>query len=212
MDAGMGAAAGSGEGCEQSFSQRDRGLIMQTIRGSLLLLSLLASLPVAMAQEQKPLSAIPPDNFQITETWDCEGIFRGAQVHKATFTGAVILADKWLELTEQDVQPATGYTAKYLIGYDRTQKSLVEFDANNLGAATYSSSEGWKNRVLTMTSVINQDPKTSFAANRFLYSITGQDTFTVDWQISRTADLNWTQADHLACKRRGEIRNRSTPR
>jgi hypothetical protein len=175
---------------------------MQRIRSSMLLLSFLASMPGAIAQEQKPLSAIPPDNFQITGTWDCEGTFRGSQAHKATFTGAVILADKWLELTEQDVQPATGYTAKYLIGYDRTQKNLVEFDANNFGAATYTSSEGWKNRVLTMTSAINQDPKASFAANRFLYSLTGQDTFTVDWQISRTADLNWVQADHLTCKRR----------
>jgi hypothetical protein len=177
--------------------------MMQTIRGNLLLACFLVSMTGATAQDQKPLSAIPPDNFQVTGTWDCEGTFRGTQVHKATFTGAIILADKWLELTEQDVQPATGYTAKYLIGYDKTQNRLVEFDANNFGAATYTSSDGWKNHTLTMTSPTSQDPKASFAANRFLYTITGQDTFTVDWQISRTADLNWAQADHLACKRRG---------
>lgn len=176
-------------------------MIMQTIRGSLLLVCVLTSMPCAIAQEQKPLSAIP-DGFSITGTWDCEGIFRGTQIHKAVFTGAVILADKWLELTEQDVQPATGYTAKYLIGYDRHQKQLVEFDANNFGAAVYTSDDGWKNHVLAMTSPISQDPKAAFAANRFLYTITGPDTFTVDWQISQTANLSWTQSDHLACKRR----------
>jgi hypothetical protein len=33
------------------------------------------------------------------------------------------------------VEPATGYVAKYLIGYDTEHKKLVEFDANNFGAA-----------------------------------------------------------------------------
>lgn len=172
------------------------------MRASFLLFYVLAFMPGAMAQDQKPLSAIPPDNFQITGSWDCEGTFRNNQVHKSTFTGAVILGGKWLELTEQDTEPATGYLAKYLIGYDPKQKGLIEFDANNFGAATYTSDDGWKNRVLTMTSAVNHDPKASFAVNRFIYSITGQDTFTVDWQISRTADLNWVQGDHLVCKRR----------
>jgi hypothetical protein len=36
--------------------------------------------------------------------------------------------------TEQNIQPATGYLAKYRIGYD--QEPLVEFDVNNCGAAT----------------------------------------------------------------------------
>jgi hypothetical protein len=78
----------------------------------------------------------------------------------------------------------------------------VEFDANNFGAATYSSDEGWQNRALTMTSPVSQDAKAAYAANRFVYSIAGKDTFTVDWQISRTVPLNWIPADHLACKRR----------
>jgi hypothetical protein len=100
------------------------------------------------------------------------------------------------------VQPATGYLAKYLIGYDAQQKRLVEFDANNFGAATYSSEEGWRDGRLTMVSPVTQDPTASYVANRFLYSISGPDTFTVDWQISRTAALEWIQSDHLACKRR----------
>lgn len=158
--------------------------------------------PRAAAQSAAPFSPQPPGGFEFTGSWDCEGVFRSNQVHKSFFTGAAILDGKWIELTEQDVQPATGYVAKYLIGYDPQQKEFVEFDANNFGAATYSSNEGWKNAVLTMTSAIANDPKASYAANRFLYSITGKDTFTVDWQISKTAAIDWIQADHLACHRR----------
>jgi hypothetical protein len=168
-----------------------------------LFLSSVLSLSSASAQEIKPLAALPLDGFQFTGTWDCEGAFRNAQIHKSTFTGAVILGGKWLELTEQDIQPATGYLAKYLIGYSAEQKRLVEFDANNFSAATYSSDEnGWKNRVLTMTSPVSQDAKAAYAVNRFLYTVAGQDAFTVDWQISKTANLDWVQADHLTCKRR----------
>jgi hypothetical protein len=155
----------------------------------------------APAQESKPLSALPGDGFQFNGTWNCEGSFRNAKPHKSVFTGTTILNGTWLELTEKDIEPATGYLAKYLIGYDSQQKSLVEFDANNFGAATYASQEGWLNRVLTMTSPVSQDPKASYAANRFVYSVNGLDTFTVDWQISKTAVLDWVQADHLACKR-----------
>lgn len=169
---------------------------MRMAYGCLLLLGFTAA-----AQEKKPLPAVP-EGFQFAGAWDCEGTFRDNKVHKAVFTGSLILGDKWLELSEQDIEPATGYLAKYLIGYDSEQKRLVEFDANNFGAATYSSQEGWQNRVLTMTSPISDDSKAPYAANRFLYSITGINTFTVDWQISKTPTLNWTQADHLACRRR----------
>jgi hypothetical protein len=174
---------------------------MRIAYGCLLLLGFAASISRAPAQEKKPLSAAP-EGFQFVGTWDCEGTFRNNKVHKAIFTGSLILGDKWLELSEQDVEPTTGYLAKYLIGYDSEQKRLVEFDANNFGAATYSSQEGWQNHVLTMTSPISDDSKAPYAGNRFLYSITGPNTFTVDWQISKTATLSWTQADHLACRRR----------
>jgi hypothetical protein len=168
----------------------------------ILFLSSLAWTSATPAQDSKPISVIPPDDFQFTGRWDCRGAFRNAKVHKATFAGSIILGGKWLELAEQDIEPTTGYLAKYLIGYDSQQKRLVEFDANNFGAAIFSSEEGWQNRVLTMTSPVSQDAKAPYAVNRFVYSITGQDTFTVDWQISKTAALDWTQADHLACIRK----------
>jgi hypothetical protein len=52
-----------------------------------------------------------------------------------------------------------------------------------------------------MTSPISDDSKAPYAGNRFLYSITGLNTFTVDWQISKTAALAWVSSDRLVCKR-----------
>jgi hypothetical protein len=154
---------------------------------------------LASAQDSKtPL--VTPDNFQFTGKWDCEGTFRNNQVHKSIYTGEMILGGKWLELTETDTQPATGYLAKYLIGYDPHEKRLIEFDASNFGAATYSSELGWQKGILIMNSPVSQDAKAPYAANRFVYTVTGKDSFTVDWQISRTSALAWTPADHLACK------------
>ncbi len=62
---------------------------------------------------------------------DCAGAFGNGKPHRSSMTGSVVIGAKWLELTEQDIEPATGYIAQYLIGYDAQQKSLVEFDANN---------------------------------------------------------------------------------
>ena len=154
-----------------------------------------------LAQNTAPLSPLPSQDFQFSGSWDCEGSFRGGQVHKSSYAGAVVLDGKWLQLREQDIQPATHYVAEYLIGYDAQQKRLVEFDANNFGAAVYTSDQGWRDGVLTLSSPVSQDAKAPYAANRFVYSIHGADTFTVDWQISKTAALDWLQADHLVCKR-----------
>jgi hypothetical protein len=165
-------------------------------------LTLLQGLASAQTRNPAPLSPLPPAGFQFAGSWECEGAFGNKTTHKSLFTGAVILQGKWLELTEQDVQPATGYLAKYLIGYDAQQKMLVEFDANNFGAAVYSSADGWKDNALAMTSPIAEQTGVPYAANRFIYSVTGKDTFTVDWQVSRKAAIDWIQSDHLACSRK----------
>jgi hypothetical protein len=159
----------------------------------------------AMVRAQKQSVAVVPEDFQFAGVWDCVGAMGGGKtVHKSTFGGAMTVGGKWLELTEEDVQPATGYIAKYLIGYDAAQGRLVEFDANNFGAATYVSEDGWLNHVLTMTSPVSQDARAPFAANRFVYTTKGRDAFSVDWQVRKTASLSWVQADHLECKRRAE--------
>ena len=168
----------------------------------MVLSSFLAVSVVATAQESKTLAKLPPTEFSFGGAWNCEGAFRSGKVHKASFTGSLVLDGKWIELTEQDIEPTTGYVAKYLIGYDSDQKRLVEFDANNFGAAVYSSDQGWIGHVLTMTSSTSQDPKAPYVMNRFLYSIVNQDSFTVDWQISKVATPIWVGADHLACIRR----------
>lgn len=175
------------------------------MRTAIFLAASLAFLPGPVFAQGNPppaLSPLPPAGFQFTGSWDCDGSFRNKQIHKSTFTGEVILDGKWIELSEQDVQPATGYVARYLIGYDAAGKKLVEFDANNFGAAVYSSTDGWKDNVLAMTSPVSDDPAAPYAANRFLYSVTGKDSFTVEWQISRKAAIDWIQADHLACSRK----------
>jgi hypothetical protein len=50
-----------------------------------------------------------------------------------------------------------------------------------------------------MTSPIAPDAKAPYAMNRFVYSITGKDSFTIEWQISKTSKANWETADHLSC-------------
>ncbi|WP_263358269.1 hypothetical protein [Acidicapsa ligni] len=154
--------------------------------------------------DNPPLAAVPSD-FQFTGTWDCAGTFRTNQVHKAVFAAGAILGEKWLEITERDLVPSTGYLAKYLIGYDPQQKALVEYDANNFSTAVYTSTEGWKNGVLTMTSAVTDDPKAPYVANRFIYTINGADSFTIDWKISKTTPLNFVSGDHLVCKRRPNV-------
>jgi hypothetical protein len=175
---------------------------MKNVYGCLFLLYCFALSWTAVAQEKKAISAFPPDGFQFSGTWDCEGAMGNGKAHKSIFTGTTILDGKWLELTEQDVEPVTGYVAKYLIGYDSQRGYLVEFNANNFGAATYTSAEGWNSRVLVMTSPVSQDSKASISAERYLYSITYPTTFTVDYQVSKTSALVWKPGDHLVCKRR----------
>lgn len=86
------------------------------------------------------------------------GTFRSGKTHRAQFQAELALEGKWLRLTEQDIEPATGYQAEYLIGYDAAAKQIVEFDANNFGAAMYTSSTGWTANTLTATSPVSAAP------------------------------------------------------
>ena len=137
------------------------------------------------------LPVVPANGFSFVGTWSCEGTFRGGQRHQSTFTGEMILDGKWLEIREEDHVPSTGYKAKYLIGYNGMQKALVELDANTFGSATYTSGKGWQGNVLTMTSAMLSAGQASYAADRFLYTVTAGNTFTVDWQVSKTEALEW---------------------
>lgn len=171
------------------------------MRFILLAAGLLLSRTLSAPAQTTALSALPPAPFTFLGKWACQGSFRAGKPHEATFTGEVVLGGKWIELNEIDTVPATGYAGKYLIGFDPERNRLVEFDANSFAAATYSSADGWLGNVLTMTSPVSENPKAHYALNRFIYSTAGQDTFTIDWQISKTAEPQWATADHLSCKR-----------
>ena len=63
--------------------------------------------------------------------------------------------------------------------------------------------KGWQGQALTMTSPVTEGSKDGYAANRFLCTVIAADTFSVGWQISKTAVFNWIAGDHLSCKRQG---------
>jgi hypothetical protein len=166
-------------------------------------LVMLTAVGAAQQVQTGPASAFPSGGFTFAGDWKCQGTFRGGKPHESTFTGKTVVGDNWIELSEVDTLPATGYVAKYLIGVDAEHHQLVEFDANNFGAATYSSRDGWVGNGLTMTSSVSDNPSASYAMNRFTYTVAGANSFTIDWQISKTAEPKWTTADHLECKRAG---------
>jgi hypothetical protein len=62
------------------------------------------------------------------------------------------------------VEPATGYVARYLIGCD------------------------------PRASPVGQDPTLPYVADRFVYSIKTDGSFTIDWQVSKSPVLAWVQS------------------
>ncbi len=167
-----------------------------------LLTVLLAPALLQSAGQQSGVpSLLPPAIASFPGTWNCKGSFRNGKPHESIYTTEVILAGKWLRLTEKDTLPATGYAAEYLIGYDGESKRLIEFDANTFGAATYTSADGWQAGTLTMTSSASTNPGEPYALNRFRYSFPSADIFEIDWQVSRTTRESWVSSDHLSCKR-----------
>lgn len=176
---------------------------VSAMRRFMLGLMMIIAVGRALQAQTGPVSALPSAGFTFSGDWKCQGTFRGGKPHESTFTGKTVIADKWIELSEIDTLPATGYVAKYLIGVDAEHHQLVEFDANNFGASTYVSRDGWVGGVLTMTSPVSDNPRAPYAINRFTYSVAGANSFTIDWQISKTGEPEWTTADHLECKRAG---------
>lgn len=147
-------------------------------------------------------SALPLNIDSVTGTWICKGTFRGGRPHESTYAVSPVLNRTWLELTEHDTLPATGYDAKYLIGYDPDHRRLIEYDANTFGAATYTSVTGWTDGSLTMTSEPAPNTSLPYALNRFHYSVPAAGSLVIDWEISKYADTPvWITADHLMCSR-----------
>lgn len=164
------------------------------------LLFLLCAVPIT--PQEKPIAPpLQPNNFSFAGSWDCLGAMGANKPHHSTYEGRMILANTWIELTERDLQPATGYLARYLIGYDPHRKLFLEFDANNFGAALYTSAAGWSDGKLTMTSAHLAGTSSSPARDRFVFQVNGANTFDVDWQTSSSENAPWSLRDHLACTR-----------
>lgn len=148
---------------------------------------------------KKPVSPFP-SGFSFAGHWNCNGTFLNGKPHRASFFGSAAVGGKWLALTEVDIEPLTGYEATYLIGYDTSERGLVEFDANTFNAAIYRSSQGWQAGALIMEAPEFASPARSYVADRFVYSITLTSGFTVEWQIKREHEAPWLTSDQLHCE------------
>jgi hypothetical protein len=158
------------------------------------LLVLVISLALPLLATDSPEKA--PAGFSFAGSWTCNGNFvRSGKIHRSTYDGRVLPGDHWIELTEQDIEPR-GYVGHYLIGYDPTQKQMVELDANNAGYALYTS-PGWADGTLTLTSTDTVSYKVP--KNRFVFHVIGPDAFDVTWEMQNSSA--WAASDHLSCHR-----------
>jgi hypothetical protein len=173
-------------------------------RRTRLLIVTLFSFTLAHAQVPKLSPATPPPDFKFDGSWSCLGTFQGGKLHRSHYEGKTILAGTWTELTEQDIEPATGFVAQYLIGYDPLKKIVVEFAASNFEAGISSSEEGWKGNELTLTSEVMHYPSVPYEQTRSVFHLIDAKTFSMDWQIAKNAaDPKWITGDHLTCKSDG---------
>jgi hypothetical protein len=157
---------------------------------------------LACAQPSKSTPATPPAGFSFDGSWTCSGAFQSGRLHRSHFEGNTILAGTWTELTEQDIEPATGFLGKYLIGYDPLKRVVVEYLASNLEAVISTSDDGWKGSELTLTSEEMHFPSVPYERTRTTLRVIDAKTFSLDWQIAKSAlNPKWVTGDHLTCKR-----------
>ncbi|MBB2205271.1 hypothetical protein [Gluconacetobacter takamatsuzukensis] len=142
---------------------------------------------------------VPAEAARLVGSWQCSGRFHSGRVHRSLYTGSVILGGAWLQLGETDVEPATGYAALYLLGFDPQRRRDVLFDANNAGAAVYSSQDGWHDGSLVMTSD-DAGEGAPYRFNRFVYTLLAPSGFSVTWQVRKTPDAEWATGDELVCR------------
>jgi hypothetical protein len=83
----------------------------------------------AGVKQATPRARLRAGNVQFQGPGDCAGAFASGKTPRPSFTGNVILAGKWLERAEQDIEPGAGFAAENLIGSNAKQKRSVESDA-----------------------------------------------------------------------------------
>jgi hypothetical protein len=134
---------------------------MVRMGGALLRLSSPGTL--AMPAQATRRARLRAGNVQFQGSGNCGGAFASAIAPRPPFTGSLILAGEWLEPAEQEIEPAEGFGAENLIGYDAKQKRSVESDAKDLGAVGCSGGVGCLRGVLWMTPAVNEDLNSSCA-------------------------------------------------
>ncbi|GEB36658.1 hypothetical protein GLI01_06930 [Gluconacetobacter liquefaciens] len=169
------------------------------VAGSLALLGV--SLAATGALAAGASHGVPIEAARLVGSWQCSGHFHSGRVHRSTYTGSVILDGAWLQLAETDIEPASGYTALYLLGFDAQRRRDIMFDANNAGAAVYASPEGWYAGVLVLSSD-DAGEGAPYRFNRFIYRLLEPSGFSVTWQVKKTPDAEWVTGDELACRSR----------
>jgi hypothetical protein len=103
------------------------------------------------------------------------------------------LASTWTEIRETDQDVA----GNYFVAYDPEKRQFIMIDADDPAYVAYST-DGWRDRELTLTSVeIQQMPR-----HRLVYKIEGRYQFTVAFAVWDSAA--WVTFSNSVCRKVGE--------
>ena len=139
-----------------------------------------------------------PNHFSFIGNWDCKGQFINGKTHHSHYTVQTVLGGAWLQLSESDIEPH-GYLSEYLVRFDPAQKLYIEEDINNFGYARYTS-PGWQQDRLVFTG-IDAHYAQPLPENRFVYTVTGPNTFDVSWESRRDSNSAFRSSDLIHCTR-----------
>ena len=139
-----------------------------------------------------------PDGFTFQGSWKCgdgtdEGMLKVGKPVNRNGRHSRSLASTWTEIRETDQDVA----GNYFVAYDREKRQFIMIDADDPAYAAYST-DGWRDRELTLTSVeIQQMPR-----HRLVYKIEGRYQFTVAFAVWESAA--WVTFSNSVCRRVGE--------
>ena len=106
--------------------------------------------------------------------------------------GSTGLGETWTEIIEKDGQTL----GHYFVAYDRDKRQFVMIDANDPAYAAYST-EGWHDRRLTLTPVVDQTLSSPWY--RLVYAVQSAVQFTITWELQR--ESGWIVKSVSTCNR-----------
>ncbi len=137
-----------------------------------------------------------PAGFTFQGSWKCgdpadEGTLTvGTPVNRGWHSRS--LASKWTEIRETEHDMA----GNYFVAYDRSKQQFILIDADDPAYATYST-DGWRGRELTLTSVETQP----MPRHRLVYRVEGRYQFTVTFAVWDSA--TWVTFSNSVCRKVG---------